>query len=273
VADGYVRLHRTWRKGEVIRLNLPRKLRFEPTADDPETVALLFGPLVLAGDLGPATQRFNGPAPVMVGDDPARRIVPAAESAVFHTQGLVHPADLTLRPFTVQYDNNTAVYFRRFTETGWRQEQARLEAEQARLRALDAQSTDIVRLGDADAERDHLLESKISYPVAYRGHAGRDARSGGFFECTMKARPGPLTLQATYWGEERDRRFTIRVDGTVIASEQLSGAGPSDFIERNYLIPAALTADKKELRIRFEPETGFSAGPVFGLRLYAGTAV
>jgi uncharacterized protein len=285
VVDGYLRLHRTWRKGEVVRLNLPRKLRIEPTSDDPETVALLFGPLVLAGDLGAATQRFNGPAPVMIEDDLsradarvrgdvlARRIVPTAEPAVFHTQGLVHPTDLTLRPFTVQYDNNTAVYFRRFTEVGWRQEQARLEAEQARLRALDAQSADIVRLGDADAERDHLLESKISYPVAYRGHAGRDARSGGFFECTMKTRPGPLTLQATYWGEERERRFTIRVDGTIVASEQLSGAGPSDFIERDYLIPAAVTAGRTALRVRFEPETGFSAGPVFGLRLYAGAAV
>jgi uncharacterized protein len=104
--------------------------------------------------------------------------------------------------------------------------------------------------------------------VVYRGRAGRDARSGGFFECTMKARPGPLTLQATYWGEERDRRFKILVDGVIVASEQLSGAGPSDFIERDYSIPPAVTNQKAVLRIRFEPETGFSAGPVFGLRLY-----
>ena len=44
-------------------------------------------------------------------------------------------------------------------------------------------------------------------------------------------------LQATYWGEERDRRFAILVDGVVVANEQLNGAGPSDFIEREYSIP------------------------------------
>jgi uncharacterized protein len=269
VVDGYLRLHRTWRSGEVVRLVLPRKLRIEPTLDDPGTVALLFGPLVLAADLGPATERWEGLAPALVGDDLARGIVPAAEPAVFRTRGLMRPNDLSLRPFAFQHDNNTAVYFRRFTAAEWQQEQVKSRAEQARLREMDAHSTDVVRLGDADAEREHSLESKISYPVVYRGRAGRDARSGGFFECTMKARPGTLTLQAAYWGEERDRRFTILADGVIVASEQLSGAGPSDFIERDYLIDEALTKGKPTLRIRFEPETGFSAGPVFGLRLYA----
>jgi hypothetical protein len=275
VVEGYLRLHRTWRAGQVVRLVLPRKLRIEPTLDDPGTVALLFGPLVLAGDLGPATQRWDSLAPVLVGNDLAqgdalaRSIVPTAEPAVFRTRGLVHPTDLALRPFTFQHDNNTAVYFRRFTETEWQEEQVKFKAQQTRRRELDAQSTDVMRLGEADAEREHSLQSKISYPVVYRGRTGRDARSGGFFECTMKARPGPLTLQATYWGEERDRRFKILVDGVIVASEQLSGAGPSDFIERNYSIPPALTNEKAVLQIRFEPETGFSAGPVFGLRLDA----
>jgi DUF1680 family protein len=273
VADGYLRLRRRWNSGDVIRLNLPRKLRIEPTPDDPDTVAVLFGPLVLAGDLGPATQRWAGLAPVLVGNDPARAIVPTAEPAVFRTQSLVHPADLTLRPFAFQHDNNTAVYFRRFSEADWQLEQLKFKAEQARLAELDARSADMVRLGDADAEREHSLESKISYAVVYRGRTGRDARSGGFFECVMKARPGALILQSTYWGEERDRRFTILVDGVNVAGEQLNGAGPSDFVERDYLIPASLTKSKPLLRIRFEPESGFSAGPVFGLRLYeAGAA-
>jgi len=281
VADGHLRLRRVWKTGDVIRLVLPHTLRVEPTPDDDGTVAMLFGPLVLAGDLGPATERWDGLAPVLVrndlargdniarGEDLARSVVPTAEPAVFRTQGLVHPTDLTLRPFAFQHDNNTAVYFRCFTATDWQQEQLKFQAEQARLHELDGRSADVVRLGEANAERDHSLESKISYPVVYRGRAGRDARSGGFFECNMKTRSGPLTLQATYWGEERDRRFTILVDGVIVTKEQLSGAEPSDFIERNYSIDEALTRNKSTLRIRFEPEIGFSAGPIFGLRLYS----
>jgi len=273
VADGYLRLRRTWREGDVIRLNLPRELRIEPTPDDPNTVALMLGPLVLAGDLGPATERWEGPAPVLVGADPSRGIVPTAEGGVYRTQGVARPADLTLRPFVFQHDNNTAVYFRRFTEAAWQQEQIKLQTEQARSRDLDARSADMVRLGDTSAEHEHSLESKFSYAVVYRGRTGRDARTGGFFECTVKTRPGPLTLQATYWGEERDRRFTILVDGVTLASEQLNGSGPSDFFERDYAIPDALTQGKSTLRVRFEPEKGFSAGPAFGLRLYAAGAI
>jgi hypothetical protein len=273
VADGYVRLRQTWKKGDVIRLNLPRELRIEPTPDDPNTVALMLGPLLLAGDLGPATERWEGLAPVLVGADLPHGIAPTAEAAVYRTQGVARPADLTLRPFAFQHDNNTAVYFRRFTEAAWRQEQVKFQAEQAQLRDLDARSADVVRLGDASAEHEHSLESKFSYPVVYRGRPGRDARTGGFFECTVKTRQGSLTLQATYWGEERDRRFTILVDGVALASEHLDGSGPSDFLERNYAIPEALTQGKPTLRVRFEPEKGFSAGPAFGLRLYAAGAI
>ncbi|HTD75571.1 MAG TPA: glycoside hydrolase family 127 protein [Steroidobacteraceae bacterium] len=273
VADGYLRLRRTWKEGDVIRLELPREIRIEATPDDPNTVALMLGPLVLAGDLGPATARWEGLAPVLVGADLPHGITPTAEAGVYRTQGAARPAGLTLRPFTFQHDNNTAVYFRRFTEAAWQEEQVKFQAEQVRLHELDARSADVVRLGDASAEREHSLESKISYPVVYRGRTGRDARTGGFFECTVKTRPGPLTLQATYWGEERDRRFTVLADGVALASEQLNGSGPSDFFERDYPIPEALTQGRPTLRIRFEPEKGFSAGPAFGLRLYASGAI
>jgi DUF1680 family protein len=266
---GYLRLHHAWKQGDVIRLTLPRRLRIEPTAEDPSTVAVLFGPLVLAGDLGPSTAHWSGPDPVLVGVELTKSIVPTTEPAAFRTDGVLRPADLVLRPFTFQHDRNTAVYFRRFSETQWQQEQDKFAAEQVQLRELQLNSADVVALGDSQAERDHLLESKISYPVAYRGRGGRDARSGGFFECTMKTRPGPLTLQATYWGEERDRRFTILIDGVVVAREELNGEGSSEFVQRDYPIAAQLTKDKSALRVRFQPDQGVSAGPVFGLRLYA----
>ncbi|MEO7207135.1 MAG: hypothetical protein ABI356_12010 [Steroidobacteraceae bacterium] len=69
------------------------------------------------------------------------------------------------------------------------------------------------------------------------------------------------SAEATYWGEERDRRFKILVDGAIMTNEELSGTGPSEFIERNYAISPALTNAKTVLRFRFEPETGFSTGP------------
>jgi hypothetical protein len=267
---GYLRIERGWKPGDTITLTLPRTLRVEPSVDDPKTVALLYGPLVLAGDLGAATETFSGPAPVLVSANAVSAIAPVTgEPAVFRTQGIARPADLTLKPYTFQHERNTAVYFKLFTDEEWRVEQENYKAEQARMAELQARSADVMHLGEMQAERDHNLDAKISNPVVYRGRNGRDARSGGYFEFTMKTRPGPLVLQATYWGEERNRRFDILVDGVVVAKEKLDGSRPGEFFDQSYPIPPELTKNKSTIKVRFQPEQGVSAGPSFGVRLVA----
>jgi hypothetical protein len=125
-----------------------------------------------------------------------------------------------------------------------------------------------MHLGEMQPERDHSLNSAISYPVAYRGKNGRDARSGGFFEFTAKVAEEPLVLKATYWGEERKRLFHILVDGKRIASETLGYSKPGEFVEIDYPIPMELLRGKKTVTVRFEPEPGSAAGPVFGCLIF-----
>ncbi|HWI57974.1 MAG TPA: glycoside hydrolase family 127 protein, partial [Bacillota bacterium] len=50
-AGSYVELARQWNDGDVVELTLPKTLRREAVPDNPRRVALLWGPLVLAGDL------------------------------------------------------------------------------------------------------------------------------------------------------------------------------------------------------------------------------
>src|SRR3546814_3230798 len=124
--------------------------------------------------------------------------------------------------------------------TLFRSEEASYNAEQARLKDLAARSVDVMFLGERQPERDHDLTSDISYPVTYRGRQGRDARSGGFFEFGMKVKPGPLVLQATYWGDERPRAFDILIDGERIATQRLGHDAPGKFFDVEYPVPAAL---------------------------------
>jgi hypothetical protein len=128
-------------------------------------------------------------------------------------------------------------------------------------------------LGEMQPERDHNLISEISYPVAYRGRNGRDARSGGFFEFDMKVRPGPLILQATYWGEERKRDFDILVDNVKVATQRLEADHPGKFFDIEYPLPEALTKDKTSIKVRFAPHDRNTAGPVFGVRLFTAQPV
>ena len=48
----YLSIARTWKKGDRVDLELPMSLAAEPIADEPRLQAFLYGPIVLAGDLG-----------------------------------------------------------------------------------------------------------------------------------------------------------------------------------------------------------------------------
>lgn len=172
-------------------------------------------------------------------------------------------------PFYSQYERRSAVYFKRFTEDAWKTEEAAFLADQARAKDISARSVDIMHLGEMQPERDHNLTSELSYPVAYRNRNGRDARSGGFFEFDMKLRPGPLILQATYWGDERKRDFDILVDNVKVASQHLEADRPGKFFDVEYPLPETLTKGKTKVRVRFVPRERSTAGPVFGVQLFA----
>lgn len=274
IQDGYARVTRRWDEGHDLELVLPMVPRVEATPDDPDTIAFLHGPLVLAADLGAGDKPYDGPAPALVSSNVLNDLAAVdAERAVFRSQTMGRPGDMNLSPFFQQYQRRSAVYFRRFTDEQWAEEQKRLSAEAARAKDLDARSADAIALGDAKAEEAHKLQSKISYSVSYRGRAGRDARTGGYFEFQAATRGhAPLVLQATYWGEERKRAFNILVEGQTIARQTLDGEHMAEFIEVDYPVPAELTRGKRFITVRFEPETGHTAGPVFGCRLFTPSA-
>ncbi|EZP49912.1 glycoside hydrolase family 127 protein [Sphingomonas sp. RIT328] len=268
-ARGYAIVTRHWRAGDRIAIELPLALRLEPAPGDPRTVALVRGPLVLAADLGPATTPWAQADPALVGSDLLAGIVATdATAARYATRGILRPGDRDIVPFYRQYRRRSAVYFRRFDDAEWRREEAAFTAEQARLRDIAARSVDVMHLGEMQPERDHGLTSELSYPLTYRGRAGRDARSGGWFECTMAVRPGPLLLQATYWGDERPRDFDLLVDNVRVATQHLANDHPGRFFDVVYPLPEPLTRGKSKVRIRVVPHNGSSAGPVFGLRIY-----
>ena len=63
----YITLTRTWRDGDRVEAVFPMKLHVEATPDNPRKAALLYGPVVLAGERG--TDGMQAPAPF---SDPAR---------------------------------------------------------------------------------------------------------------------------------------------------------------------------------------------------------
>ena len=121
----YLTLARTWKTGDRIEMALPMRLSIEAMPDEPQTQAVLYGPLVLAGDLGgdgltdqatigqmgPRVNRsaIEIPAIHAPAADPASWLKPAGRPLTFRTTG--QPKDLDLAPLNSIFDKRYVVYW------------------------------------------------------------------------------------------------------------------------------------------------------------------
>jgi uncharacterized protein len=124
----YLTLSRTWKAGDRIEMELPMRLTVETMPDDASTQAFLYGPLVLAGDLGTEglderriigpnapPMRSNAVAPIEVptfkaaSPDPASWIKPAGAPHTFRTTG--QAKDVTLVPLNSLFGKRYSVYW------------------------------------------------------------------------------------------------------------------------------------------------------------------
>ena len=62
----YIELRREWRDGDRIDVELPMRLHFEPLPRSPDVAALMYGPIVLAGQLG--TEGLSPGADIIVNE-------------------------------------------------------------------------------------------------------------------------------------------------------------------------------------------------------------
>ena len=114
VPGSYVSVVRTWKKGDRVEIRLPMRLRVEAMPDDRRTQAVLYGPIVLAGELDSAGMKadlVNGPMGPQLkkvpaetiprfrasGEDVSAWIRPADRPLTFRTTG--QQTDITLKPF------------------------------------------------------------------------------------------------------------------------------------------------------------------------------
>ncbi|MCR6660394.1 MAG: glycoside hydrolase family 127 protein [Asticcacaulis sp.] len=267
--NGYLIVDRVWQAGDSLALGLPMDLHIEPTSDNPGVVAILRGPMVMAADLASVDDDYKATDPALVGDNLLAGFAPVAiEKAEFKTVGIGRPGELKIVPFYSQWERRSAVYFKAFDDAAWKVEEAAFLAEQARQRDLAARSVDVMHLGEMQAERDHNLESDVSWPGTYRGRNGRDARSGGFMSFTMNVKPGPLVMQATYWGDDRCD-FDILIDGQLLTTvSHKTPMKPGEFFDEQYPVPEALTQGKTSVTVKLVPKEGRSTAMVFDILLF-----
>ena len=113
----YLTISRTWKNGDRIELDLPISLRMEAMPDDRQVQAAVYGPVVLAGDLGveglkpemlvgPNAPRMRDAPTINVPTLDAAGIKPANRPLTFQAAGI------TLAPLNTIFDKRYSVYWR-----------------------------------------------------------------------------------------------------------------------------------------------------------------
>ena len=270
----FVSIHRTWQQGDRVEVSFPFSLRLESMPDDSNRVAVMYGPLVLAGDLGPEDDPMAadpGYVPVFLSSDrdpESWTQVIADIPNAFTTVSVGRPRDISLLPFYVTNERRYSVYFDMFSESDWERFKASYEAETEARKKLEANTVDYVRPAEMQPERDHNFRGENTGVWELKGRKYREARQG-WFSYEMKVNPDlPMALAVEYWGGfPGGKTFDILVDGKVIATENIMGIADGRFVDKVYPVPPELVRGKNKVTVKFQAHKYNTAGPVFGVRM------
>ena len=279
----YFTLSRKWRDGDQVEIQLPMKLHTEVLPGASNEIALLYGPIVLAGELGtnalPSPFAKNQtdysrlpapPAPVLVCDaaELLKHVQPVSDRPLtFRTQGIGRPQDVTLIPFFEMHRQRYSVYWKLLSESEWQVQAAGIASTEAQRMASEARVVDVVRPGEPQSETDHKMLGDDTQTGEFSGRKWRHA--AGWFSYELKVQPDqPQELVATFWGGDAGaREFDVLVDGKIVATQKLANNRPGEFFDAVFPVPAELTKGKQSVTVKFAAHPGNLVGGLYGVRV------
>ena len=287
-SGSFIEIRRTWKSGDRVDLTLPKTLRLEPVPDNPQVAAIMWGPLILAADLGPERGRGRGRdtgyeppvVPVFVASaQPVEQWVKSVPNEPGHfrvtdvgrdSQGAGLKIDVDLVPFYRLHERTYSVYFDLISQADWEKKKAEYEAEQVRLRELDKITVAYVKPGKTRSEQDFNFQGPDDTRITwFMGRSGRRGRS--WFSFDMPVEPDhSMTLVVTYNSGERRRgqaSFNILIDAQRIGHQEVTRSTPARFFDVEYSIDADIVKGKEKVTVRFEAGEGSSIASVFGIRM------
>jgi DUF1680 family protein len=286
-AGSFAEISRTWHSGDVVDVSMPMALHTDQPPHAPGHVAIMFGPLVMAGAMGTAgmertpayvedqTVYQNLPAinaPALVADaesDITAKIKPVDMSALtFKTSGLGQPNDITLVPFYSLHHQRYNMYWSWYTPADWEKQKQALLRDEAKQAEIDKLTVDQYLPGNQQSDVDHKMDGNNTRSGSFNDKTWRDAIDG-WFSFQMKVDPAAQqVLLCTFWGDEVGARsFDLLVDGTQVGTETLNQNKPGQFFDQSYDLPLSLTHDKTVVTVKLQAHAGNMAGGLYGARI------
>ena len=284
-AASYLKLSRNWSDGDKVDVQIPMSLHTSPMPDDGDMMAIMYGPLVLAGITEPCENDL--PYIIECGKEFPEKELHAnsdyfladpknldswikpveGQPLTFRTVG--QAKDYTFIPFNKVTGQRYGVYWIVTKEGSARHRKilADVLKQEEEVKAIARRYTrrlDFVVVGNAESEGAHNFKGVNTASGPWQGENWRHATPDGWWSWDLKVDVNmQMELLCTYWGSDAGRTFDILVDGEVIATETLANKKPNELMDVVYTIPQKLTKGKDKITVRFQPHANSMAGGVF----------
>ncbi|MDP4257235.1 MAG: glycoside hydrolase family 127 protein [Bacteroidota bacterium] len=296
--SSYVVIERYWKKGDVLRIDLPMRNRIEHLPNVPSYIAIMHGPILLGAKTG--TEDLKGlladdgrwgqipsgkklpvdKAPIIIDDNiPAitDKIIPVKGAPLHFTVSdlkFINPAPIELEPFYRIHDARYMMYWMALTNAQYRSYLDSIAAAEKEKLTLEQRTVDKVAPGEQQPEIDHAMQSARSRSGTSQDQLWREAANGGYFSYNLSTlREANLSLLVRYWGAEwGNRQFNIYIDEAILTGENNTGRwNQSKFVDIQYPIPDSMLAGKDHIRVKFQALPQNTAGAVYSIRLVRQT--
>ena len=283
----YLTIHRKWKAGDEITLNMPMQVALEQIPDRENFYAFMYGPIVLASPTG--TENMDGlyaddsrgghiahgkqismqEIPMLVGSAASlpqslRKI--NDDLVAFTYTGSVYPAQkeaLKLIPFFRLHDSRYAVYFHQVTEAEVESIRKEVALSERKAMELANQTVDLIFPGEQQPESDH----GILYEQAETG-INKDRhfrRAKGWFSYNLKVKEEASQLMITVRKEDYTKVAILLNNEKLTVSPTISKPDKEDFITICYSLPQKLSAGSYP--IRFSPDGTEWTPAIYEVRL------
>ena len=283
----YLTIHRKWKAGDEITLNMPMQIALEQIPDRENFYAFMYGPIVLASPTG--TENMDGlyaddsrgghiahgkqislqEIPMLIGSAASlpqslRRI--NDDLVAFTYTGSVYPAQkeaLKLIPFFRLHDSRYAVYFHQVTEAEVESIRKEVALSERKAMELANQTVDLIFPGEQQPESDH----GILYEQAETG-INKDRhfrRAKGWFSYNLKVKEEAAQLMITIRKENHNKVAILLNNEKLTVSPTISKPDKEGFITLCYSLPQKLSAGSYP--IRFSPDGTEWTPAIYEVRL------
>ena len=292
--SSYISINRKWKVGDVVSILLPMHNSIVKMPNVPNYMAIMHGPILLGAKTG--TEDLKGlvandsrwghiaggqklpvdKAPIIIEDDISKitdKLLPVKDKPLnFTVSGvkLINAQTIELMPFYQIHDSRYEIYWMNLTNAQSKNYLDSLAILEKEKLALQNRTIDFVAPGEQQPEVDHAAEKQNSNTGNNQDEFWRDARNGGYFSYKLSTNNATLlSLMVRYWGAEfGNKKFDIFIDDEKLISEDIVGKwNKKEFKNVEYLIPESMLKGKDFVRVKFVPQAGSIAGPVYYVRL------